>query len=83
MLCEVKAFKNADPEPFFTNDRALVVVPDTSDEGKGQLLGLLIEDLGPRVEGKKLAMRLLLKQLVQISMSVRICAAPRFALNLW
>ena len=53
MLCEVKAFKNSEAEPFFTNDRALVVVPDTSDEGKGQLLGLLIEDLGPRVEGKK------------------------------
>ncbi|MCE9620117.1 MAG: trigger factor [Planctomycetes bacterium] len=53
LLCEVKAYKNSEEEPFFSNDRALVVIPDTADEGKGQLLGLMVEDLGPRTEGKK------------------------------
>jgi trigger factor len=53
MLCEVKAYKNAEPEPFFTNDRALVVVPDKADQGKGQILGLMVDDLGPTLEGRK------------------------------
>ena len=53
MLCDVKAFKNDEAEPFFNNDRAMVVVPDSADEGKGQLLGLLIENLSSLVEGKK------------------------------
>lgn len=37
--------------PFFETDRCLVVVPDTEDEGKGQVLGLLFEDLGKMLEG--------------------------------
>ncbi len=53
MLCEVKAFKNDEAEPFFTNDRFMVVVPDLADDGKGQLLGLLVEELGQLVTGKK------------------------------
>ena len=36
---------------FFETDKTLVVVPDTEDEGKGPVLGLLLEDLSERLEG--------------------------------
>ncbi|HAW96098.1 MAG TPA: trigger factor [Phycisphaerales bacterium] len=36
---------------FFETDKTLVVVPDVEDEGKGPVLGLLLEDLGERLEG--------------------------------
>lgn len=45
--------KGSKTDPFFETEQALVVVPDAEDEGKGQLLGLLIEDLGPKLKGKK------------------------------
>lgn len=38
---------------FFETDQALVVVPAVEDEGKGQLLGLLIDDLDKALLGKK------------------------------
>ena len=38
---------------FFETDQVLLVVPGEEDEGKGQLLGLLIDDLTPQVLGKK------------------------------
>jgi trigger factor len=31
----------------------MVVVPDTEDAGKGQVLGLMFDDLGPKLEGRK------------------------------
>ncbi len=52
MLCTAKAWKNDDKEPFFNMEKALVVVPDAVDEGKGALLGLLVEDLSKHLEGK-------------------------------
>jgi trigger factor len=38
---------------FFETEQALVVVPAVEDEGKGQLLGLLIDDLEKALLGKK------------------------------
>jgi len=53
MLTTAKAWKNDEKEPFFNMEKALVVVPDVVDEGKGALLGLLVEDLGKHLEGHK------------------------------
>lgn len=39
-------------EVFFESNDALVVVPDVEDKGRGQMLGILFEDLGPRLEGR-------------------------------
>jgi trigger factor len=53
MLCTAKAWKNDEKEPFFNMEKALVVVPDTVDEGKGSLLGILVNDLSKHLEGRK------------------------------
>lgn len=52
MLCTAKAWKNDEKEPFFNMEKALVVVPDVADKGKGALLGLLVDDLNKHLEGK-------------------------------
>lgn len=39
-------------EPFFEHEKAVAVVPAEEDEGKGQFLGLLIEDLATHLLGK-------------------------------
>jgi trigger factor len=39
-------------EPFFEHEKAVAVVPAEEDEGKGQFLGLLIEDLATHLIGK-------------------------------
>ncbi len=52
MLCTAKAWKNDEKEPFFNMEKALVVVPDAADQGKGALLGLLVDDLNKHLEGK-------------------------------
>lgn len=36
---------------FFETDKTLVVVPDVTDEGKGPVLGLILDDLAERLEG--------------------------------
>jgi trigger factor len=53
MLCTAKAWKNGEQDPFFNMEKALVVVPDTVDEGKGSLLGILVNDLSKHLEGRK------------------------------
>jgi trigger factor len=45
--------KGHEKDPYFETDRCLVVVPDAEDEGRGQVLGLLVEDLGKHLEGSK------------------------------
>ncbi len=45
--------KGAAQDPFFETDQCLVVVPDTEDEGKGQVLGLMIDGLTEKLLGKK------------------------------
>ena len=39
-------------EPFFEHEKAVAVVPAEEDEGKGQFLGLLVEDLGTHLGGR-------------------------------
>ncbi len=46
--------KEGDAEPFFRQDNVVAVMPGKADGGKGQLLGLLIEDLGARLKGAKI-----------------------------
>lgn len=53
LLGRVVVTLNGSTDVFFENNEALVVVPDVADQGRGQLLGLLFEDLGPRLEGRK------------------------------
>jgi trigger factor len=45
--------KGAQKDPYFEADECLVVVPDAEDEGKGQVLGLMFDDLGPKLAGRK------------------------------
>lgn len=51
LLGRVVVRLNGADEVFFESNDGLVVVPDAEDRGRGQLLGLLFEDLGPRLEG--------------------------------
>jgi len=53
MLGRVVVTLNDDDKVFFESNEAVVVVPDVEDKGRGQLLGILFEDLGPRLEGRK------------------------------
>jgi trigger factor len=58
MLCTAKAWKNGEKDPFFNMEKALVVVPDSVDEGKGSLLGILVNDLSKHLEGRKVGDRI-------------------------
>lgn len=53
LLGRVVVHLNDSKDVFFESNDALVVVPDVEDKGRGQLLGLLFDDLGPRLEGHK------------------------------
>jgi len=48
------ATKEGEDEPFFTHDEVDVLVPDDDDGKRGQVLGLLIDDLGDLLKGKKI-----------------------------
>jgi trigger factor len=43
------ATKQGDEEPFFRSDEAAVIIPAEEDNGRGPLLGLMIDDLGDRL----------------------------------
>lgn len=45
--------EGSDKKPYFETDKCLVVVPDAEDEGKGQVLGLLFENMNQLLEGRK------------------------------
>lgn len=49
----VVTVEGADKQPYFETDRCLVVVPEAEDEGKGQVLGLMVEGLDKALLGKK------------------------------
>jgi len=53
LLGRVVVTLNDSSDVFFESDEALVVVPDVADQGRGQLLGILFDDLGPRLEGHR------------------------------
>ena len=53
--------KGAKADPYFEAPECLVVVPDSDDEGKGQVLGLMFDDLGPKLEGRKVGDTVVLK----------------------
>jgi len=54
LLGRVVVHLNDSTDIFFESDEALVVVPDVADQGRGQMLGIMIDDLGPRLEGRKI-----------------------------
>jgi len=53
--------KGAKQDPYFESAECLVVVPDVEDEGKGQVLGLMFDDLSKHVTGKKIGDSIVLK----------------------
>ena len=53
--------KEDEEEPFFRNDEVLISYPAEDDEGKGQVLGLLIDDLAGLLKGKKVGDHLTIK----------------------
>lgn len=52
ILCRAEVLKEGHDGVFFETNDALVVVPGPEDEGRGQVLGLLIENLESLVKGK-------------------------------
>jgi FKBP-type peptidyl-prolyl cis-trans isomerase (trigger factor) len=52
MVGEVVVKVEGNDEPFFEHEKAVAVVPAEEDEGKGQFLGLLVEDLAEQLGGK-------------------------------
>jgi len=53
MVGSVRIMLDGMEEPFFENDQAVGVVPAVEDEGKGQFLGLMVDDLADHLGGKK------------------------------
>jgi len=53
--------KGSAQDPYFESPETLVVVPDAEDDGKGQVLGLMFEDLGAKLTGKKVGDSIVLK----------------------
>ena len=55
------ATKVGDDEPFFTHDNIDVIVPGTEDDGRGHVLGLIVEGLAGMLKGKKVGDTLSIK----------------------
>lgn len=53
MIARATVTKEGHEGVFFETDRALVVVPSDEEQGKGQILGLLVDDLQSRLVGAK------------------------------
>jgi trigger factor len=53
--------KGAAKDPYFESEECLVVVPDAEDEGKGQVLGLMFDDLAAKLKGRKVGESIALK----------------------
>jgi len=51
-LCVATVTKRDHEGVFFQTDQAIVVVPTDEDEGRGQLLGLIVEGVREALEGK-------------------------------
>jgi trigger factor len=54
LLAKATVRREGDESPLFETDTALLVVPGPEDEGKGPVLGLMIDDLQSRLEGRSL-----------------------------
>ncbi|UCD75015.1 MAG: trigger factor [Phycisphaerales bacterium] len=53
--------KEDDEEPFFRSDEVVITFPEEEDEGKGQVLGLLIDDLAALLKDRKVGDQLTIK----------------------
>lgn len=53
MVGAVVVTVEGDETPFFEHEKAVAVVPADEDEGRGQFLGLLVEDLADHLKGRK------------------------------
>ena len=54
LMGHVEVRLNGSDEIFFESDKAVSVVPGDEDEGKGQFLGLMVDDLEKTLLGKKI-----------------------------
>lgn len=52
LRAKATVLKEGEEKPIFETDKALVVIPGADEEGKGPVLGLLIDDLQARLEGR-------------------------------
>ncbi len=57
----VVTVEGSDKKPYFETDKCLIVVPDAEDEGKGQVLGLLVDDLNKQLEGRNVGDKMTFK----------------------
>lgn len=46
--------KEGDDDPFFSHDTIDIIVPGDADDGRGQVLGLLIDGVADAIKGKKI-----------------------------
>lgn len=54
IFCYATATRKGEDEPFFQHDDVLVVHPDGSNDGKGQVLGLIVDDLPGKFKGTRI-----------------------------
>lgn len=52
ILGHTSMLKGDETEPFFTHDQVMVIYPAPEDEGRGNMLGLVIDDLVGVLDGK-------------------------------
>jgi trigger factor len=53
LVGQAKVIRNDETEPFFHNDSVLVIYPPKEDGGRGQVLGVMVEDLEAKLKGAK------------------------------
>ncbi|MCA9285218.1 MAG: trigger factor [Phycisphaerales bacterium] len=61
LLCRGEVTKDGQDGLFFETNDALVVVPGPEDEGRGQVLGLLIDGLEAKIKGAKVGDEIVLE----------------------
>lgn len=52
LTCYAKATRKGEEEEFFAHDEVLVLVPGEENDGRGQVLGLLIDKFAKKLAGK-------------------------------
>jgi trigger factor len=58
ILCDAEVYREGESEAFFKTDQALLVYPSPDDQGKGQVLGLLIDNLADQLSDKRVGDRI-------------------------
>jgi trigger factor len=53
LIGKARVTRKGDQEPFFSHDQVVIIHPGSESGGQGQVLGLLVEDLGSRLDAAK------------------------------